>query len=658
MKKVFIVTKLLISLLITTLRGQPNICRNPPAGYQKGGDFEISVTNNGITSKTNYLCLTEKVDDARISVTDKSTLSNVRYMFGVDNTTNSLPSLTPLITYRDISGDNAGEFWIIQWGEESGQKKLNCQKVHIDVSSRPQANISSCKNQDLTLSLQTNEAVSYYSINWNDGNPAQKVNYIASGVVVNHSFSQQSLGDVKIVAVYDNTNLQQTCNSVEIPITPPSISQITSLETQDFGSQISAILKIKNPNQKALNLLYSEDNGITYKTAFPTNLSVAFVSSLPRTQVCFKIQNKENPNCIYETEPVCSIIPKTDNTSYGQIDLTWNPSGSQTDYTIKRLGGTPLSNTTTQTTYVDKNLDCNGNYNYQITGNYKNSQSVDIEVISSFVRSNANFTPTLQAKQGLVVTVLPNSQTNLEILDASGSLKYFLYRSEDSNIQNFTKIAEITTNSYTDIVDASKSKYCYKIRHEDACGYLSPLSESMCTIFLKGQDQSLLWNTPTETPNATINYDVNRLNPTTTLINQIITNYSVDKPQEPTEKYQIEAYLTLNINGKDYKRKILSNQVELNFETKIFTPNAFTPNGDDINDKWQVLGDLEKTKSFNIKIFNNWGNVVYQSDNWLNGWDGQVNDVKAETGMYIYLISYVDTFGKKQQKRGVLRLIR
>lgn len=660
MKKAFIYGCIVSIFLAFSLKGQPNICQNLPAGYQKGGAFDISITNNNLTSLGNYLCLTEKADDARISVIDKSGLSNVRYMFGIDNSTNTLPSSTPLITYRDISGDNAGAFWIVQWGEDNGQKKLNCQKVQVDVSSRPQVTVSSCKDEEITLNIRTDEAITYYSIQWNDKQGNQKVDYKSGGVSLTHQYTDIPTSSIKIVAVYENASINKTCNSVEIPITPPSIFQIKTLETQDFGNQISAILNFKNPEHENLTLQYSEDKGITYKTAFTTNLGIAFVSNLPKKDVCFRLQYKQNASCNYNSEPVCSIYPKAVNNSYGQIDVSWNSIGKQTNYTVKRTGGTTLSETTDKTTYTDEKLDCNGNYNYQIIGVYQNKLATEVEVISSFVRSNANFTPMLQAKQGLVATLGSNMKPQLNILDATGSLKYYVYRSKGSNFQNFTKIAEITDSQYIDNVDASKDKYCYMIRHEDACQYVSPASQPFCTIFLEANQQDLNWNTPTEAPNYQIVYDVNRINSTdiTTISNQTITNYSVTNPTTLIERYQIEANLILKINGEEYKIKSLSNVAEINFDTKIFLPQAFSPNGDGINDEYQVFGNLDKLQSFRMQIYNKWGNVVFESDDLKKGWDGQIANEKADLGIYTVRITYIDSFGNTHVKYGVVSLMR
>ncbi len=71
---------------------------------------------------------------------------------------------------------------------------------------------------------------------------------------------------------------------------------------------------------------------------------------------------------------------------------------------------------------------------------------------------------------------------------------------------------------------------------------------------------------------------------------------------------------------------------------KYFIPNAFSPNGDDINDYFKVYFDVLNcaVEVFNIKIYNRWGALVYQSNE--NTWDGYFAGAKMNPGVYAYVI--------------------
>ncbi len=71
----------------------------------------------------------------------------------------------------------------------------------------------------------------------------------------------------------------------------------------------------------------------------------------------------------------------------------------------------------------------------------------------------------------------------------------------------------------------------------------------------------------------------------------------------------------------------------------LWLPNAFTPNGDGINDVFKALG--YHVVSFHMHIFNRWGELVFVSDHMDRGWDGKHNGMPCELGVYVYDVRYV-----------------
>ncbi len=73
----------------------------------------------------------------------------------------------------------------------------------------------------------------------------------------------------------------------------------------------------------------------------------------------------------------------------------------------------------------------------------------------------------------------------------------------------------------------------------------------------------------------------------------------------------------------------------------IYVPNAFSPNGDGINDELQAFKEIDCTPiNFQFSIFNRWGNLVYTSDRIESSWDGRSNNNQFIEGIYIYQIQY------------------
>lgn len=74
----------------------------------------------------------------------------------------------------------------------------------------------------------------------------------------------------------------------------------------------------------------------------------------------------------------------------------------------------------------------------------------------------------------------------------------------------------------------------------------------------------------------------------------------------------------------------------------IFVPNAFTPNGDNINDRFEVKhGENCQVLEYNMKIFDRWGRLIYESNSIENGyaWDGTADGKEAMQGVYMWTVS-------------------
>lgn len=88
----------------------------------------------------------------------------------------------------------------------------------------------------------------------------------------------------------------------------------------------------------------------------------------------------------------------------------------------------------------------------------------------------------------------------------------------------------------------------------------------------------------------------------------------------------------------------------------IYIPNAFTPNGDGDNDVFMVYG--AGLRNVNLKVFNRWGEKVFDSNNQWLGWDGHYRGQMLEPGVYTYMIEVTYLNDKKKQKNGTITLIR
>ena len=120
-------------------------------------------------------------------------------------------------------------------------------------------------------------------------------------------------------------------------------------------------------------------------------------------------------------------------------------------------------------------------------------------------------------------------------------------------------------------------------------------------------------------------------------------------------RYEIEVQLPctslpfyLNVNSKDCS-------------TKLFVPNAFSPNGDGVNEEFgPSFQAYWQTEYFHFRIFNRWGKLVFESSNPSQKWNGMINNFTAQEGIYVWTLEYLiqEENATKQIKSGSFLLFR
>jgi len=99
------------------------------------------------------------------------------------------------------------------------------------------------------------------------------------------------------------------------------------------------------------------------------------------------------------------------------------------------------------------------------------------------------------------------------------------------------------------------------------------------------------------------------------------------------------------------------NVTKANCNCKIYIPNVFTPNNDNINDNFKPTMNCDPIE-YDLKIFNRWGQLVFESDLVSYGWNGQFNGADASSGVYFYMLSYKYSKDERQVSNGDITLLR
>jgi len=74
--------------------------------------------------------------------------------------------------------------------------------------------------------------------------------------------------------------------------------------------------------------------------------------------------------------------------------------------------------------------------------------------------------------------------------------------------------------------------------------------------------------------------------------------------------------------------------------------NAFTPNGDGINDLWEVYDQYDCLKNVTVHVFNRYGNKVFESRDYRNKWDGRYSGKSLPDATYYAVVDFMLITGR------------
>lgn len=96
--------------------------------------------------------------------------------------------------------------------------------------------------------------------------------------------------------------------------------------------------------------------------------------------------------------------------------------------------------------------------------------------------------------------------------------------------------------------------------------------------------------------------------------------------------------------------------VVVDADFKLYVPNAFTPDGDGLNDIFQPKG--RGIAKYHLTIYDRWGRIVYQSEDFTKGWDGGEKEKQLTDEIFTWRIYATDVNGKIKELTGYVTLVR
>jgi gliding motility-associated-like protein len=113
-----------------------------------------------------------------------------------------------------------------------------------------------------------------------------------------------------------------------------------------------------------------------------------------------------------------------------------------------------------------------------------------------------------------------------------------------------------------------------------------------------------------------------------------LNNATIEDPVASPSSTTTYTLLVIDDNNCEASGSI---KITVSGRSNISVPNAFSPNGDGINDTW-VITNLSVYPGATVDVFNRYGQAVFHSENSSKAWDGTYNGKPLPVGTYYYII--------------------
>ncbi len=561
--------------------------------------------------------------------------------------------------------NQAGTYTIIQT-VANGSPRQHMENLEVVDAQDPDFRVFNCKGTRGSVYVRDNYYAEYY-VDWGDGNteviPGKTLTAHDFGVISNFNITVKGLikagqsqtdssnlncsETVKTLNIVDDittgtiqkisvTNVDKTNGSIEVAYTlDPATSYFLEIRPQGTSnfSVVDTLDLSVNSNSYIINGLNTTDNYYCFRL-------VAF-------DPC--------DNATLNSNEACSVQLAV-NAGNNQNDLTWQTETMdfQQYFVYKDNNQLLTINNMSQKAYSDQDIFCGTQYCYNVVMN----ENGGLESVSGVVCVTASSSTSPPGIQDINASV---SGEDIELSWNTPSTatddSYLISRSKDQVV--YSAIDSTLGNSYLDEnLYVNTTRFYYHIRYIDACQNISEIGVTASPILLiRNVDESLSWSDYLGWSGGVSEYLLEKYDQDGNLLETIpmglTRTYTEKNDVNPQQKfiYRVAAKPNdINLN------EVYSNFVEIIFKSRAFFPNAFTPNGDGLNDIFNF--DSNYVQAVNLFIYNRWGALIYHTDSPEKGWDGRVNGQPAPTGTYIYRAELIDEMGVTFIKTGQVVLLR
>ncbi len=540
---------------------------------------------------------------------------------------------------------------IINFQNDDGADTI---RITISESIPPDFTLYACTGRNVAVEITDTDYDNYII---NDGTSETTVPQGAPNFVIDYSSSP--VGSTQTVSVRGlDDDAADNCPDISDNINILDALPAGAIDALEVVSNNSVVLNYSLANNVLYELQVAANGGSNFspiKMLTPNITSDTITGlDLVNNYFCFRVATINA--CVGSIDnlstEICSIsgnLETLDNFN----QLTWSTSNPDVDFDILRddLTNPLVTVPAIRREYDDANILCQTEYCYTIVANYSNgATSTSLPVCGTSFSTNPpdsiqNISTQVVDESIKLIWDAPNTANQLtySIYERNGGLRFI----GTSDTANFT-INNVDVNT----------RHCYEIQSEDQCGNRTTASIVGCTILLSGnidkQDNvTIAWQQPTGWLNGIDRYTINKAYNNGAAGN-ILSNDTTFSETDNSNNQVI--FYTIVATPNDNVANSISNTIKLIKPNNIYFPNAFTPDGDGRNETFKINGRF--ITSFDLKIFNRWGQLVYFSTNLEDSWDGTRDGQDLDQGTYAFRASIVDEAGRQIEKDGTITLLR
>jgi len=685
----FLLVFLLSSLLYTKAYAVPTPCFNVV-------DYNTGV---GVGATTGCYPFRVRIQSCAFGAASASDVTYQQKNLIPDTFDPSDPLNNPVVpgtTFRFVY-NLPGRYYLTQfitYVDGTGTRQQVSYSVLIIVLDKiiPTVDVKYCQNYKVhyTISKQPGEAL---SVTFDEpyNNPTEVALPVDSRPSFETTFVYSSTPLNRTIKIY-NLNCGSGAGRLltSIPVTLPLFSNPTRFDLLLKTDQSIGRFTALTSDENWLYSLSRRNSSGTFDpvvtTTVPGQPNVFYAPITAGTDTVFQITTYDfcgqqvayGPQQLFVYKPIVATQP-------GQNTVTWSVPTKPSDYKLatKMFRNTfPIGDAAgdNDSPFIDDNVNCSEYcYVLQVEAQQLSSNPTPLMVFNNTDPRNltdpdytfykycvgSTTTTTSEPPGKFVVSVAdPNVSLSYE-LPTGSTATAVLFNRGITDSSALTPNRTSFENPFTDkIVDVDNISYCYNVYYIDACEKPSYKSKTLCSVLLT-------LNRVNATPvNKLFTWkpyegfdDAQR----TQTFERIASDGSVIDAEalSNTDRTYTDTRPFLNTRIGRYRVKAVqtssglvsySNVVEyIQPEIPIY-PDAFSPNGDGLNDV--LLPLVTPLRDFTVRLYNRWGNLVFSSSNPTESWDGSINGDKCPSGAYVYSIQGIDDTGQDRTVKGTVMLVR